>query len=379
MQDSAVRVVEFLRAQHTNQAMTAEDQKTPDQSSSRTVTTVDKKAEPGVISISSGRSLYIHANTQIDRISTNSTTMQSDPSPQHHKARAASIDIIEQFPAPVSVKREEEPIKRVSPPKVSIAGFEEHSERELKRKQRPESLGYPSIAHAVTKTLRAPLSPQSRNIMAKNSEDDSHHGDNAPRKPSFTVDSAVSSPVAFHNPPALDAPSRGDFCPIADTKWDAETRFSPAYSVPSRPSCIRSPTTLLSRKTQNDTRSFDSQFSAPIRQRAGPLRCHPPSPNRKHQHRRGPVVFTEEGLGKAMFYSSQKNTKGEDDDQESPSSDSMNSLKAKEYLRHLNEHVDNLCQERDQAVRTTSVLTDEVMRLKLTVTTLKRELDDWQI
>lgn len=79
-----------------------------------------------------------------------------------------------------------------------------------------------------------------------------------------------------------------------------------------------------------------------------------------------------------MIYSMKKETSDEMGKQETPSSGSMDSLKAKEYLRHLNEHVDNLSQERDYAVKKVSALEEEVMRLKLTVTTLKRELDHFK-
>jgi len=56
----------------------------------------------------------------------------------------------------------------------------------------------------------------------------------------------------------------------------------------------------------------------------------------------------------------------------------MASVKAKEYLRHLNEHVDSLSQERDQAVRKVAALGEEVRRLKLTVAVLNREVGHWE-
>ncbi|KAI9859679.1 MAG: hypothetical protein M1830_006289, partial [Pleopsidium flavum] len=155
-------------------------------------------------------------------------------------------------------------------------------------------------------------------------------------------------------------------------------QFSPAYSVPSQTSLTRSPTHDPGRKPWNYDFSLASQIPVPAPPPTVPNIPCSPSFQSKQQHRRGPVVFTEEGLGNAIIYTTNNSTNDESSKAKVASSASMDSLKAKEYLKHLNEHVENICQDRDQAVQRAGRLEKEVVRLKLTVKMLEREVDHWE-
>lgn len=387
MEDTPTRVVRYLRAQSAIETTTANNQTRSSRDSTlRKKQIFDMTADADVISVGSGKSLYLHPNAQINGNSESSTNLQPILVTQCHKAGGASINLIEQFPAPVSVAPEEEPIKRASPPKADIAGFEEHSKRRQRRKQRPESLTHHlTVASTTQAALRTPLSPRSSNIGVGVGESHSSIGDTAFPEPLATADAsdphtAAGSPTFLHEPPAFRINDQENLRPVTESKEITKAHSSPAHSVPPQSPCIQLPAHSAGPTIQDKKSSFDSQVPVPILQRVSPAGSHPPSPKRKHRHRhrRGPVVFAEEGMGKAIVYSSEKSYEGASRTEKSPSSGSMDSAKAKGYLRHLNEHVDNLCQERDQAVGKVSVLEEEVGRLKLTVAILKREMDHWE-
>lgn len=377
--DSAARVDEFLSAQHTIEATTTKLQMISHHYSTSTGTmTGERNADANARGTSSGRSIYLHPNAPINPDSASSIHFQFTPAPGCYKAREASIDMVERFFAPVSKEPKAEPTKRTRPLKAKIAGFEEHSKRGLKRKQRPESLSNHSTVYVTTKALRSPLSPCSRNVGASIGRRFSHRDGHGSPKISSTAGvsdpySAERSQISSYMPSTLDIQDQENLHP--DTEEPAQTQFSPAYSIPSQPSLIHSPTHNPGQKPWNYDFSFASQVPVPVPPSTVPNTPCQPFSQSKQQQRRGPVVFTEEGLGKAMVYSLNKNTNDETSKEKSPSSVSMDSLKAKEYLRHLNEHVENLCQERDQAVQRAGVLEKEVVRLRLNVRMLERELN----
>lgn len=389
MEDTPTRVVRYLRAQSAIETTTANTQTRSSRDSTLTKKSIfDMTADADVISVGSGKSLYLHPNAQINGNSENSTNLQPILVAQCHKAPGASIHLIEQFPAPVSVAPEEEPIKRASPPKADIAGFEEHSKRRQSRKQRPESLTHHlTVASTTQATLRTPLSPRFSNIGVSAGESHSSIGDTAFPEPLVTADAsdphtAAGSPTFLHEPPEFRMNDRENLRPVNESKETTKAHSSPAHSVPPRSSWIQLPAHSAGPTIQDNKSSFNGQVPVPILQRVSPAGSHPPSPKPKHRHRhrhrRGPVVFTEENMGTAIIYSSRKSNEGASRTEKSPSSGSMDSAKTKECLRHLNEHVDNLCQERDQAVRKVSVLEEEVVRLKLTVAVLTREIGHWE-
>jgi len=376
--DGTTRVIRFLRAQSpVKTSATPATQAHPYRDSTpRVFSTFDMTVHNDVVSGSSERSLYLHPNTQIDGCSESSTKVQPPPVSQGHKARTAFIDLIEQFPAPVSVTPEKEPIKRASPSKANIAGFEEHSKRGQKRKQRPESLAYHPVVHQTTKPIiRAALSPRSRNIGVGVGKGHSSFDDIASPEALAATDTsnqhaAAGTQASWHQPLTFDIHDQENLHPVTQPTEMAKALSSPAQSVTPR---IQHSARNAGQTTPDKPSSFNGQVP-------GLKGSHPPSPKRKHhhRHRRGPVVFTEEGLGKGTVYSPPKSREDASGRLKSPSSGSMASVKAKEYLRHLNEHVDSLSQERDQAVRKVAALGEEVRRLKLTVAVLNREVGHWE-
>lgn len=381
--DGTTRVIRFLRAQSPVKTSAAPaTQANPYRDSTpRVVSTFDMTVHNDIVSGSSERSLYMHPNTQIDGCSENSTIFQPPPVSQGYKARAAFMDLIEHFPAPVSVTPEEEPIKRASPSKANITGFEEHSKRGQKRKQRPESLANHPVVHQTTKTiLRAALSPRSRNIgieKGHSSFDDIASLEALAATDTSNQHAAAGTQAPWHQSLTFDIHDQENLYLVTQPTVKAKALLSPAQSVTAR---IQHPARIAGQTTPDKPSSFNGEVPEPTLQPVRSLESHPPSPKRKHhhRHRRGPVVFTERSLGKGTGYSSPKSKEGASDRPRSPSSGSMASVKAKEYLRHLNEHVDSLSQERDQAVRKVAALGEEVRRLKLTVAMLNREVGHWE-
>lgn len=374
--DGTTRVIRFLRAQSPVKTSAAPaTQANPYRDSTpRVVSTFDMTVHNDIVSGSSERSLYLHPNTQIDGCSENSTIFQPPPVSQGYKARAAFMDLIEHFPAPVSVTPEEEPIKRASPSKASITGFEEHSKRGQKRKQRPESLANHPVVQQTTKTiLRAALSPRSSNIgieKGHSSFDDIASQEALAATDTSNQHAAAATQAPWNQPLTFDIYDQENLHPVTQPTEMARAFSSPAQSVTPR----------IQHSARNAGQTTPDKPSSSNGQVPGLKGSHPPSPKRKHhhRHRRGPVVFTERSLGKGTGYSSPKSKEGASDRPRSPSSGSMASVKAKEYLRHLNEHVDSLSQERDQAVRKVAALGEEVRRLKLTVAMLNREVGHWE-
>jgi len=381
-EDTTTRVVTFLKAQGQMEATTATIRAPLHRVSTPKVgSTFDMTAHAHVVSVRSGKSLYLHPDAQIDGNSESSTNRQPKPVPEGHKAQIAHLNPIEQFPAPTSVTPEEEPIKRAGPPKANIAGFEEHSKRGQKRKQRPESLTYHPGVHKATKpVVRTPLSPRSTNIgIVVVGEGHSSFDDMASPAPLAATDASnlhatAGSQAFWHLPSAFDVHDQENT--VTEHREITKAQSSPSHSVPRQSSRVPHP-------ARNARKSnFSGQVPVPILQPVSPLGPHPPSPTGKckhrHRHRRGPVVVLEEGLGKAMVDSSNKSKEGAIGREKCPTPGSMDSAKAKEHLRHLHDHVDSLSRERGQAVRQVSVLEEEVMRLKLTVAVLKREVGHWE-
>lgn len=270
---------------------------------------------------------------------------------------------------------EEEPIKRADPPKANIAGFEEHSKRGQKRKQRPKSLTYHPGVHKTTKpVVRTPFSPRSTNIgivvvgEGHSSFDDMASPAALAATDASNVHATAGSQAFWHLPSAFDVHDQENT--VTEHRETTKTQSS---WVP-HPARIAGPT------TQDRKSNFNGQVPVPILQPVSPLGRHPSSPTGKHRHphRRGPVVVMEEGLGKAMVDSSNKSKESAIGREKCPTRGSMDSAKAKEHLRHLHQHMDSLSRERDQAVGQVSVLEEEVMRLKLTVAVLKREVGHWE-
>ena len=382
-EDTTTRVLSFLSAQSAIEPGDTQTRPYPD--SAPKVETIFDMTGPGdTVSVSSGRSLYLNPNTLIDVNSASSTTFQPNPVSQHHKARAAPIDLIEQFPAPLSVAPQEEPVKRVSPPKAEMAGFEEHSKRRRKRQARPESLTHhATVPSLTTAVLRTPLSPCSRNIGVRAGEGRPSLDDSASPRLVAVADTsnshaAAASPRFLHDPSAFENKDQENLRRVTVFSGSIGAQSPPAQSTLLPFSRIQSSEHSAGQTTQDTKSSSAGQVLIPTLLRTSPLGSHASSPKRKHRHRRGPAQFPEEGLGKAVVYISERNNDGASGEQKSPSSGSMDSVKAKEYLRLLNEHIDNLCQERDQAVRKVSVLEEEVMRLKTTVVMLKREVGHWE-
>lgn len=345
---------------------------------------VDSTFDATVVSVSSRRSLYMHPNAQIVRSPENPTDLQPTPVPQGHRAQAAAINLIEQFPAPVSATPEAEPIKRASPPKANIAGFEEHSKRGQKRKQRPESLAYhPAVHQSRIHIMRSPLSPRSRKIQAGGGQGYASFEDiGSPELlagPDASSEHAAGVSRAFwHQQSASNVDEQENLHPVTETRDRIKAQSPPAPSVPPQPSRVRHPARDADQTTQDRKSGSDGQVPVPIFQPVILPRSHLPSPKRNHRHRHRPITFTEAGLGKAMVHWSKKSKDHGSGEANSPSSGSMDSVKAKEYLRHLDGHVDSLGRERDQAVRMVSALEDEVTRLQLTVAMLKREVGHWE-
>lgn len=382
LDNATARVERFLSDQDSLGALIPKGQTMPQISSPFSETIPGDKSTNvyrEAVSTSSGRSVYLHPNTSIDRNLVSSARIQASPTLGCHKARAASIDIIEQFCAPAPAKPKAEPTKRVSPLKHRVAGFEEHSKRGLKRKQRPESLTNCSTACTTTKVLRPPLSPCSRNAGASIGRGLGHRN-GVPTSCSPPDVSRTEVPrnswSSLHIAPMPDSLDRENR--HSETEDEAQAQFSPAYSVSSQPSLINSPTHSPGQKPWNYEFSVGSHVTVPVPTPGIPSMPRSSFTQSLQGHRGGPVVFTEEGLGKAILYSSNRDSNHEASKEKSPSSGSIDSLKAKEYLRHLNEHVENLCRERDQAVLSVETLHNEVMILKETVNVLKYDLNRWK-
>ncbi len=126
----------------------------------------------------------------------------------------------------------------------SIAGFEEHSKRRMKRKRRPESLTNQAATELITGTSRTPLSPRSKNIGTNNGNTVSRPDTNASPKSSFLAGVPAITASSRKSPPALSALQSQHREVLQDNvrnKQDTQALSPSVHQVPSQPSAVRSP------------------------------------------------------------------------------------------------------------------------------------------